>query len=159
MVMVRSIIIPRISKRWSNPHNILDIKDSNTSRQNTKLAGEQVVFIMWTSSRWKEGKDVVDGNSNYQGMSMVLTIMNSIDILEGVKMLMIITTTFVERLHEEAIEQRWHQVKGMMKRKVIGTMGTTQTWNQVCCSRRNDTTRKTDVRLAHRRNLCSGKKN
>ena len=25
MVMVRSIIIPRISKRWSNPHNILDI--------------------------------------------------------------------------------------------------------------------------------------
>ena len=49
MVMVRSIIIPRISKRWSNPHNILDRKDSNTSRQNTTLAGEQVVFIMWTS--------------------------------------------------------------------------------------------------------------
>ena len=52
--------------------------------------------------------------------------MNSIGILEGVKMLMMITTNFVESLHENAIDQRWHQVKGMMKRKVIGTMGTTQ---------------------------------
>ena len=50
-VMGRSITISRILKRWSNPHNILDRKDSNTSRQNTTLAGEQVVFIMWTSSR------------------------------------------------------------------------------------------------------------
>ena len=43
-------IIPRLSKRWSNPHNILDRKDSDTSRQNTTLVREQVVFIMWTSS-------------------------------------------------------------------------------------------------------------
>ena len=45
----------------------------------------------------------------------------------------------------------------MMKRKVIGTMGTTQTRNQACCSRRNDMTRKIDVSLAHHRKLCSGK--
>ena len=32
MVMVRSITIPRILKRWSNPHDILDIKDGNTPR-------------------------------------------------------------------------------------------------------------------------------
>jgi hypothetical protein len=32
MVMARSITIPRILKRWSNPDNILDKKDNNTSR-------------------------------------------------------------------------------------------------------------------------------
>jgi hypothetical protein len=66
---------------------------------------------------------------------MALIIMKSIDILEGVKTLMMITTNFVERLHEEAIEQRLHQAKGLMQRKIIGTTDTTQTWNQVCCSR------------------------
>ena len=35
--------------------------------------------------------------------------------------------TFVERFHEDVINQQQHQVKGMMKRKVIGTMGRTQT--------------------------------
>ena len=34
--------------------------------------------------------------------------------------------TFVERFQEDVINQRRHQVKRMMKRKVIGTMGTTQ---------------------------------
>jgi hypothetical protein len=48
--MMRSMTIPRIPKRWSNPHNILSIKDSNTSRQNTIQAGEQVAFIIWASS-------------------------------------------------------------------------------------------------------------
>ena len=43
---------------------------------------------------------------------------------------------FVESFQEDVINQRRHQVKGMMKRKVIGTMGTTQTRNQACCSRR-----------------------
>ena len=38
-----------------------------------------------------------------------------------------------------------------MKRKVIGTTGTSQTRNQACCTRRNDKTRKVDVSLAHRR--------
>ena len=58
---------------------------------------------------------------------MVFLIMNSIDIQEGVKMLMMITTNFVERLHEDAIARRRHQAKGMVKQKVIGAMGTTQT--------------------------------
>jgi hypothetical protein len=39
MEVVRSITMPRISKRWSNPHNILSIKDSNASRQNIIQAG------------------------------------------------------------------------------------------------------------------------
>ena len=30
MVRMRSITIPRILKRWSNPHDLLDIKDGNT---------------------------------------------------------------------------------------------------------------------------------
>ena len=63
-----------------------------------------------------------------------------------------------ERFHEDVIDRWWHQVKEIMKRKVIGTMGTTQTRNQVLYSRTNDMTRKINVRLAHRRNLCSGKK-
>ena len=37
--------------------------------------------------------------------------------------------TFVERFHEDVINQRRHQAKGMMKRRVIGTMGMTQTRN------------------------------
>ena len=57
--------------------------------------------------------------------------------------------TFVERFHEDVINQRRHQVKGMMKQKVIGTMGMTQTRNQACCSRQNDKTGKSDVSLAH----------
>ena len=36
----------------------------------------------------------------------------------------------------------------MMKRKVIGTMGTTQTQNQACCSRQNDMTRKNQRKLS-----------
>ena len=40
-----------------------------------------------------------------------------------------------------------------MKRKVIGTTGTTQTRNQAYCSRRNDMMRKIDVGLGHRRKL------
>ena len=64
---------------------------------------------------------------------------------------------FVERFHEDVINQWRHQVKGIMKRKVIGTMGRTQTWNQACCSRRTDMTRKIDVSLAHHQMLCSGK--
>ena len=65
--MARSIIIPRIFKRWSNPHKILDSKDSNTTRQNTTVAEGQVVFIMWKSSRWKEVKGVVNDNKNHRG--------------------------------------------------------------------------------------------
>ena len=33
----------------------------------------------------------------------------------------------VERFHEDVIDRRWHQVKEMTKRKVIGTTDTTQT--------------------------------
>jgi hypothetical protein len=43
--------MPRISKRWSNPHNILGIKGSNAARQNIIQAGQQVASITWTSLR------------------------------------------------------------------------------------------------------------
>ena len=89
---------------------------------------------------------------------MVFLIMNSIVILEGVKMLMMITRNFVESLHEDVINRRRHQVKGMIKRKVIRTTVTTQTRNQACCSRRNDMMRKIYVSLAHHRKWCSGNK-
>ena len=39
-----------------------------------------------------EGKNVADDNTNHRGARMVFPIMNSIDILEGVKMLMMIMT-------------------------------------------------------------------
>ena len=66
-------------------------------------------------------------------------------ILEGVKMLMMITTNLVERLHEEANKQKLHQGKGLMQRKIIGTTDTIETRIQVCCSRRNDMTTKIDA--------------
>jgi hypothetical protein len=46
---------------------------------------------------------------------MVFLAMNSIDISEEAKVLTVITTNFVERLYEDAIEQRRHQAKGRMK--------------------------------------------
>ena len=47
---------------------------------------------------------------------MALIIMNSIDILEGVKNVDDDHDIFfVERLHGEAIEQRLHQDKGLMQ--------------------------------------------
>ena len=73
-------------------------------------------------------------------------------------MLMMIMTNFVDRLHEDVINQQRQQVKGMMKRKVIRTMVTIETRNQACSSRRNDMMRKIDVSLAHHQKLCSGKK-
>ena len=50
---------------------------------------------------------------------MVFLIMNSIDILERFKMLMMITTNFVDRLQGEVIEPPLHQVKGLMQQKII----------------------------------------
>ena len=66
---------------------------------------------------------------------MALIIKNSIDILEGVKMLMMITTFCCRGVHEEAIDQRLHQAKGLMQQKIIRATDTTQTRGQVCCSR------------------------
>jgi hypothetical protein len=37
--------------------------------------------------------------------------------------------------YEDAIVQRRHQAKEMMKRKVLGTTDTTQARNQACCLR------------------------
>ena len=58
---------------------------------------------------------------------MVFLAMNSIDISEEAKVLTVITTNFVERLYEDAIEERCHQATGRMKRKVIETTSKTQT--------------------------------
>ena len=46
---------------------------------------------------------------------MVFLLKNLIDILEQGSILMVITTNFVERFYEDAIEQQRHQAKGMMK--------------------------------------------
>ena len=66
---------------------------------------------------------------------MVFLIMNSIDILEEHQNVDDDHDTFVERLYEDAIEERRHQAIGRMKRKAIGTTDTTQARNQACCSR------------------------
>ena len=66
---------------------------------------------------------------------MVFLNMNSTDILEELRIFMMIMTNFVERLHEEAIEQQLHQATGLMQRKIIGTTDTTSTRNQGCYSR------------------------
>jgi hypothetical protein len=60
--------------------------------------------------------------------------MNSIHNLEEVKTLTMITTHFVERFHEDVINKRRHQAKGMVKQKVIGTTDKMKTQNQSCLS-------------------------
>ena len=58
-------------------------------------------------------KDDIDDILNHRGAEMVFLAMNSIDILEEIKILRMIMTNFVERLYEDAIEQRRHQAKGI----------------------------------------------
>ena len=47
---------------------------------------------LYEQIRVGEGKNVVDDNTNHRGARMVFLIMNSIDILEELGMLMMITT-------------------------------------------------------------------
>ena len=155
--MERSITISRILKRWSNPHNILDRKDSNTSRQNTTLAGEQVVFIMWTSSRWKEVKGVVDDNKNHRGQGGYFSSWTQLISQEKSKCWRW-SDTIVERFHEGVIDRRWQQVKGMMKRKVIETTSTIQTWNQRLLFKAKWYAEDDRRKLSYHRKLCSGNK-
>ncbi len=141
--MARSIMISRILKRWWNSHHILDKKltkrDGNTSevrkikcwvarnsRYNTKheqacVGGKAIKWSMITQII--KGKDGISHHEFnwYPGWAQ------NVDDHD----------TFVARVHEDVSNRRWHQVKGMMMRKVIGTKGTTQTQNQVCCSRDN----------------------
>ena len=48
---------------------------------------------------------------------IVFLTMNSIDILEKIRMLMMIMTNLSRGFQEDVIDRRWHQVKGMMKAK------------------------------------------
>ena len=94
------------------------------------------------------GKNVVDDNTNHQGARMVFSH-HEFDWYPGrAQNVDDDHDTFVMRFHEDVIDRRWHQVKGMMKRKVIGTMGMTQTRNQACFSRTNDMTRKIDCNIS-----------
>ena len=97
---------------------------------------------LYEQKRVGGGKNAVDDNTNHRGARMVFLIMNSIDILEELRMLMMIMKIFVERFHGDVIRRRWHQVKGMMKRNVLGTMSMTQARIQACRSRWNDKMRK-----------------
>ena len=58
----------------------------------------------------REGNNVVDDNTNHRGERKIFVIMSSIDILEELR-------TF----NEDIIDQRRHQAKRMVKRKVVGT--------------------------------------
>ena len=71
--------------------------------------------------------------TTHRGKGMIIITMNSIHILEEVKILTMITTNFVERFNEEVIYQRRHLAKGMMTRKVIGTTDMTQDQILSCC--------------------------
>ena len=53
-----------------------------------------------------EGKNVADDNTNQRGARMVFLIMNSTDILEELRMSMMIMTNFVERFHGDVTDRR-----------------------------------------------------
>ena len=71
------------------------------------------------------GKNVVDDNTIHRGARMVFLILNFDTQLGRSQIVDNDHNTFVERFHEDVINQRRHQVKGMMKQTVIGTMGRT----------------------------------
>ena len=68
-------------------------------------------------------------------------------------MFMMITTNFVKRLHEEAIEQRLHQAKGLIGIDYWIHGYDTNSKSSLLFDV-NDKTRKIDVSLAHRQKLC-----
>ena len=79
---------------------------------------------------------------------MVFLAMNSIDISEEAKVLTVITTDFVERLYEDAIEQKMKdEVKGY-ENHGFDTSSKSSLLFEV-----NDKMRKIDISLAHRRKL------
>ena len=80
--------------------------------------------------------------------------MNLIDILEGVKMLMMITTNFVERLHEDAIARRRHQAKGMVKQKAIITVDKMSSKNLELSLKTNNMMVKVRCKLRALSGLC-----
>ena len=51
-----------------------------------------------------DSQDVIADITNHQGAGMVFLAINSVDISEEAKVLTVITTNFVERLYEDAIE-------------------------------------------------------
>ena len=64
----------------------------------------------------EESQDVIDDIANHSGVGMVFLSMNSIGISEEAKLLTVVKTNFVERLYEDAIEQkRKDEVKGNEK--------------------------------------------
>ena len=105
----------------------------------------------------REDKDVVDDNTNHQGARMVFLNMNSIDILEELRMLMMIMT------HLSRDFMKMQSISGDIKSKNDEAKGF---WNHgyeinsesSSLFEVNDKTRKIDVSLAHRRKLCSGNK-
>ena len=77
---------------------------------------------------------MVDNNTNHRGQGWYF--LPKFDISLGrTQNVDDIHDTFVARVHEDVIDWRRHQVKGMMKRKVIGTTVTTQTRTQAGCLR------------------------
>ena len=111
-----------------------------------------------TSLCWRKGSRVVDDNTNHRGQGWSFSSWIPLISWKESKCWWWSRHFFVEGIHEEAIDQRLHQAKGLMQQKIIGATDTTQTRGQVCCSRWNDMTRKIDVSLAHRRKWCSGNK-
>ena len=68
---------------------------------------------------WQKVKDGIDDSTIHRGTNRVFLITNSIDLLEQINILMVITRNFVERRYEDAFEQRHHQAKGMMKQRLL----------------------------------------
>ena len=84
---------------------------------------------------WQEVKDVIDDITNHRGARMVFLTMKFNCHLNGSQNVDADHDAFVERLYEDAIEERRHQATRRMKRKAIGTTNTTQARNQASCSR------------------------
>ena len=135
-------------KRWQyskvkNKCWIARISRYNTKHEQVCVGGKAIKWLMTTQII--EGKDGISLHEFNWYPGRAQNVNDDHD-------------TIVERFHEEAIEQRRHQEKAMVKRRVIGprirhTLGIKLDVQGEMIRRGRSI-----VRLAHRRNLCSGKK-
>ena len=94
MVMVRSITVSQILKRWCNSHNIDDIRDGNVpSKEEQLLDGRELKVQHRTRTSCVGGKAIKWSMIiQFIEARMVFLIMSSIDNLEELIRLMMITT-------------------------------------------------------------------
>ena len=87
---------------------VFQVRVGSEDHKNTRKTNSRIARILrhnqnMTSLCWKEGKEVIDDNTNHRGARMVFLTMNSIDTWKTPSV-DVDYDTFVERFQENAID-------------------------------------------------------